>query len=136
MNLIIIRGLPGSGKTTLASVIATDNNFEHYEADMFFIDVNGKYKFDRSNIRQAHEWCQTSTKHALAEGKSVIVSNTFTTVKELKPYFQMAKTVGITPTVYICQNDWGSIHGVPEDTMIAMKSRFQYDISSLFKEFE
>lgn len=34
-ELVLIRGLPGSGKSTMAKVLA-QVGYEHYEADMFF----------------------------------------------------------------------------------------------------
>ncbi len=45
-NLILIRGLPGSGKTTFAKELASTFGVKHYEADMFF-EVDGVYKFNR-----------------------------------------------------------------------------------------
>lgn len=136
-NLILIRGVPGSGKSTLAKIIC-DGGYPGsviFEADMFFVKA-GQYNFDRTKLREAHAWCMEMTVAALERDLTAIVSNTFTTSKELKPYFEIAKRFGITPTVHLCQNDWGSIHGVPPDTMEAMRSRFQYDISHLFKGLE
>lgn len=132
-NLILIRGIPGSGKSTLANLLASSIENAHvFEADMYFMK-DGKYQFDRDKLRQAHQWCQDSTKLLLLDNDAtVIVSNTFTTSKELKPYFALAKEHGIVPSVFLCQNDWGSIHNVPDETLTAMKARFQYDISHLF----
>jgi predicted kinase len=132
-NLIIIRGLPGSGKSTLAWTIAGQIvDSAVYEADQFFIDHVGEYKFDRNLLREAHAWCQDQTKRQLALGRTAIVSNTFTTIKELRPYFDIAREFSLTPTVILTQNNWGSVHGVPEETMIAMRQRFVYEISPLF----
>ena len=118
MNLILIRGLPGSGKSTLANLMACSiDSAVHFEADQYFIDINGQYKWDQSLIREAHEWCQSSTEQHLEAGSTVIVSNTFTTVSELRPYFKIAKKFEITPTVILCQNDWGNIHNVPDETI-------------------
>lgn len=132
MKLILVRGLPGSGKSTLAkSMMSADT--VHVEADMYFIDhVTGKYVFQPELIRQAHGWCQNTTGAALASGKDVIVSNTFTTVKELRPYFEMAKIFGIVPTVILAQNQFQNEHNVPEETLKRMRDRFQYDITELF----
>ena len=140
-QLILIRGLPGSGKSTLARHLVTTNQMlnmfgsvNHYEADMYFIDKHGNYNFDRSKLHQAHKWCMEKTREGLANNHTVIVSNTFTTKKELKPYFEMASEFDIVPVVYLAQNQFKNIHGVPEETLRAMRDRFQYDISDMFVE--
>lgn len=133
MNLTLIRGLPGSGKTTTAFSMAEEGD-SVFEADMFFIDAQGDYVWDREKIREAHEWCQTQTKNSLREGNNVFVSNTFTTLNEMRPYFEMAKEFGILPTVILCQNDWGSAHDVPLAVLLNMKKRFAFDISSLLND--
>ena len=127
-TLYIVRGIPGSGKSTFAKSLGGT----HFEADMFFMK-DGEYKYDMFKIKEAHKWCQEQTDRVLAEGEMVVVSNTFTTKKELKPYFELAKKYNIIPTVILCQNNFGSIHNVPEETIEKMKQRFQYDISELFE---
>jgi predicted kinase len=132
MKLILIRGLPGSGKSTLAKRIASGFGV-HVEADMFFTDIDGKYVFDISKIKEAHQWCQERTRHWLTEGAHVIVSNTFTTAGELRPYFDIAKEFDIVPNVILAQNNFGNVHDVPAEALERMKQRFQYDISELYK---
>lgn len=138
MELIIVRGLPGSGKTTLANRIGASiqSNWTHYEADMFFMDDKGNYKWDRTKLREAHEWCLVQTREDINRGYTVIVSNTFTTRRELKPYFDIALEYFITPTVITCENDWGSIHNVPLETMDAMRKRFDHDLTSYVVEHQ
>lgn len=133
-DLVLIRGIPGSGKTTLANklVTASEQNVMHFEADMFF-EKDGEYKFDRHKLREAHQWCLEQTDYYLERGFRVIVSNTFTTKWEMSVYFDLAYKFCITPTVYTCQNDWGSIRGVPPETVDAMKKRFEFDISYLLE---
>lgn len=130
-KLILIRGLPGSGKSTLAASMAWDADCVHREADMFWYR-NGEYKFNPTKLKEAHEWCQNETQAALDMGCDVIVSNTFTTVQELKPYFEIARKYGIVPTVVACQNQFKNIHNVPEATLAKMSARWQHDISELF----
>ncbi len=137
MNLTIIRGLPGSGKTTMAYSLADhDRGDVVVEADLFFENESGEYNFDQSKLTEAHNWCREQVIAALREGKRVFVSNTFTTFSELRPYFDIAKNMfGITPTVITCQNNWGSVHDVPVGTWLNMKKRFAHDVSALFEEY-
>lgn len=133
-NLMLIRGIPGSGKSTLARRFC-NAGFVHLEADMYFIK-DGEYNFDATKLKYAHEWCQTSTVDELRKCRSVCVSNTFTTIKELKPYFDIAASFEIVPTVILAQNQFQNVHNVPDEAMTRMQGRFQYDISTLFESKE
>jgi len=139
-QLILVRGIPGSGKSTLARNLCdlVDNTMSntvlsrHYEADMYFEDEQGNYNFDAFKLALAHGWCLRKTREALEENRTVIVSNTFTTIKELKPYFALAKEFFIVPVVYLAQNQFPNVHNVPAEKLEQMRNRFQYDISELF----
>jgi predicted kinase len=84
------------------------------------------YDFDASKLYQAHKQCQQYTEDAMNEGWNVVVSNTFTTEKELKPYLDLAVKYGYSVTSMIVENRHGnaSIHDVPEETMQKMRNRF------------
>ena len=136
MKLVLIRGLPGSSKSTFAEELTQYKSYSiHLEADQFFIE-DGIYTWEASKVGAAHRWCQDETKLALQEKYDVVVSNTFTTISELRPYFEIARSFGIVPNVITCQNEFGNVHYVPQTTLDKMKTRFQYDISSLFKEYK
>ena len=53
-KLYIVRGLPGSGKSTFAEALV-GSDFLVCEADKYFM-VDGEYKFDGSKLKDAHEW--------------------------------------------------------------------------------
>lgn len=136
-QLILIRGLPGSGKSTLARRMLKgfrDERALHIEADMYHT-CNGEYNFVPENIERSHRWCQRKTDVFLDLGGIVIVSNTFTTKQELHPYFDIARSHKIVPNVIMMTNNYGSIHNVPEKTLIKMKNRFENDISELFDDY-
>jgi len=121
-RLILIRGLPGSGKSTMARAM---EDRRHFEADMFFEDANGVYNYDREKIKDAHEWCQRETFNALANGNPVVVSNTFTRVSEMRSYFEMAKRFNIEVRVIVADGTWQNVHGVPDVVVDKMRQRWE-----------
>jgi len=122
-TLTLIRGLPGSGKTTLACWLSNEYT-ESFEADSYFYDDYGNYVFDETEIKAAHEGCQNITELSLLNGYNVVVANTFTTPSEMKPYYLMAKKLGAKLNVITCQGDFGSVHDIPQETYDKMKKRF------------
>lgn len=125
-TLYLIRGLPGSGGSTFAGIIAMNIGASYFEADQWMLDDLGEYKFDPSKLAFAHNECQVNTKMVLNTGYDVVVSNTSTTEKEVQVYSDIAKEVGANFVSLIVENRHGnaSIHGVPERTMQAMQNRF------------
>jgi predicted kinase len=126
MQLIIIRGIPGSGKSTKAREIISERegSVDHFEADMFF-ERDGEYRFDPTKLKDAHEWCQNQTRASLEAGRDVIVSNTFVKRWEAQPYLDMAEELGADVKIIICKGEYGSVHGVPEDRIQIMKENFE-----------
>lgn len=118
-EIVLIRGLPGSGKSTLAKNLATQG-YLHFEADMFF-EVNGHYRYDASRIRDAHSWCQQMTRQAPAKGLKVVVSNTFTQLREMEPYRSMTQNV----LVVEANGKWENVHGVPAEMLERMALRWE-----------
>jgi tRNA uridine 5-carbamoylmethylation protein Kti12 len=145
-KLILVRGTPGSGKSTLARQIEsevrhTTECVKHLEADQYFIKYNSatgvdEYIFDVSKLHQAHMWCEAETNKLLGLDYTVIVSNTFTTIKELRPYFDIALKNGILPTAYLAQNQFKNVHDVPQESLDRMKRRFVYDISDFVVTYQ
>jgi predicted kinase len=124
-TLILLRGLPGSGKSTAAKLFKTEH---HYEADMYFIDSEGQYSFDPSKIKDAHNWCRHKTMEAMKAGHpTVIVSNTFTQEWEMEAYYLLAEELGYRVVSMIVENRHGgkNIHDCPEDKVEIMRNRFE-----------
>ena len=125
MELIIVRGLPGSGKSTFAKSLGG----EHIETDMFFVDrETGEYKFEATKLKLAHNWCAIQVQKAMVEDEpKIIVSNTFTQEWEMKTYYDLAKMHGYRVFSIIVENRHDGIneHNVPEEKLEQMKHRFQ-----------
>jgi len=55
-DLILVRGVPGSGKTTFAEMIQGPHGAIVATDDFFYED--GAFNFDPSKLGEAHEWCR------------------------------------------------------------------------------
>lgn len=131
LKVFIIRGLPGSGKTTLAELILesyTELNSGWYEADQFFENLG---HFDPKLLPEAHNYCrlgfEQDVKFFLERSidSCVIVSNTFTQKWEMQPYLDICKKFGIEPQIITCKGNFKSVHNVPEATIEKMRKRWE-----------
>lgn len=129
-NLIILRGLPGAGKTTVAELFGTAMDVPVFSADHYFEkEVDGKivYKFDVTKLGAAHAECMRKTEQAIKEEQPFIfVANTFTMEKEINPYKKLAEDNGYAFFSLIVENRHGNttIHRVPEEKLQEMRNRF------------
>jgi predicted kinase len=132
-TLILLRGLPGSGKSTFANHIW--NEYAICEADKYFVDKETKeYKFDASKLKEAHEWCRNEVEIRMKDHQAnpqfypeIVVSNTFTQEWEMQAYIDLASKHGYQVVSLIIENRHGNsnIHSVPAETLEKMRKRFE-----------
>ena len=131
-TLTLLRGVPGSGKSTFAKMIT--NDYSICEADQFFYDKEGNYNFDPTRLSAAHEWCRFHVETRMKDNQvnpqfypNIVVSNTFTKEWEMSEYFDLAKKYGYKVFTLIIENRHGGVnqHGVPEEKIQQMKNRFE-----------
>jgi hypothetical protein len=113
-RLVLIRGLPGKGKTTMALGYQNDG-YLHFEADQFFV-VDGEYRFDPERLTEAHEWCLQQTRTALESGEFVCVANVFANLEDIKLYTELGVAYQVVEATYPGK----SIHKIPETVLGAM----------------
>lgn len=126
-TLILCRGLPGGGKTTFAKFIC----FNTVAADDYFTDSNGNYNFNAAKLGAAHRYSENRTEELMRSGiEEIAVHNTFTTEKEMNPYFDLAAAYGYRVFSIIVENRHsnGSVHDVPVETMDKMEKRFNVKV--------
>lgn len=88
-KVYVVRGLPGSGKSTRAGQLAAGGGVVH-SADDFFM-LNGEYLFDVSRIKEAHEWNFAKFCQSLEKGVEVVVcDNTNSRAWEYFHYIEAA----------------------------------------------
>jgi predicted kinase len=124
-KLHLIRGLPGSGKSTMAKEMLQNKRAHvHIETDMFF-EKDGEYKFDIDKLAEAQKWCQQRVKEELGRGKTVVVSNCFVKKWELSRYFDMARKNGAKPNVIKATGEYQTTHGHPDFLIEKMKKDWE-----------
>jgi predicted kinase len=130
-NLYIVRGLPGSGKSTFARSIAKP--YQIFEADQYFMK-KGKYKFDAKKLKEAHDNCRQRVVRRMRKNlfnstlfRTIVVSNTFTQDWEMKFYRCVGKRYGYKVHTIVVENRHKgvNVHGVPEDKLQVMENRFE-----------
>lgn len=119
-QLVLIRGLPGSGKTTLAREIALGCGYVHLEGDMYFEGETG-YEHERDQIDDAQRWCFRATRDAVVAGTKVVVTGVFSKPSQFRKYLDLTSSV----LVIECTGDYGSTHDVPEEVLARMKRRWK-----------
>ncbi|PIK46126.1 hypothetical protein BSL78_17004 [Apostichopus japonicus] len=134
--LCLLRGLPGSGKTTLARELLTSaRTGVIISTDDFFMKRDGTYEFNPFKLDEAHQSTQRKAKRAMENGITpVIIDNTNTQLWEMQPYAAMAVTMNYHVEVREPMTPWrekvGELarrkhHGVPHDKISRMLQRFE-----------
>lgn len=94
---IILRGLPGSGKSTFTSQLGSD--VISCSADHFF-ERSGTYVFDSNLLFLAHKTCRNKFETAVRAGApTVVVDNTNIKFKDWKNYLTFALENGYYVTI-------------------------------------
>jgi len=132
-QLIIMRGLPGSGKTTYLNTLEVeDGKYVICSADHFFL-VTGEYHFDPRLLGKAHEACKTDAEIAMQAGiELVIIDNTNTQKWEYEDYLKMATKYNYNVTIQVIGNTTDlelyatrNTHGVPLAGLQRMAARWE-----------
>lgn len=130
-DLILLRGIPGSGKTTLGHVILkwmSNDTTDVLSADDYFMDEKGKYDFDATKLKEAHNDCQVRCANKMKnEFSKIVVANTFTQEWEMKTYYEMAERYNYRVHSVIVENRHEGVneHNVPDEKLEQMKNRFE-----------
>lgn len=125
-RVIIMRGLPGSGKSTEAK------KFDGVvvSADDYFM-INGVYRFNPAKIGDAHISCMRRFLNLIDAGLSpIVVDNTNISIFEVNPYRLVAQAMGYEVEVVhvVCDAMTcakRNTHGVPLSTIQRMLTKYE-----------
>lgn len=127
MNLILITGPAGAGKSTHAQKLMNERNIRYnFEADQWMVDKEGNYYFDPKRLYYCHKQCQTYTESVMRLKQDVVVSNTTLTKKEANPYIDLAKKYNYNVEIIHLETQFQNLHGVPEEKIKQMQQKRQF----------
>ena len=119
--LKIYRGLPGSGKTTLAN---KEGTIVLSPADMYSMR-NGKYQWCREYSKKGHVWSNKILELTMEEGIDITIAEVLPKEKSMRHYFNMAKKYNYKVEVIDCKADIDTsykrnVHNVPMEHIKGM----------------
>ena len=130
-------GLSGSGKSTRINKKINKLRDAGYtcsvcSADSYFLQEDGSYKFDHTQLGSAHKACQKNFQAALNSKISwIFVDNTNLTPKERSFYLKEAFKAGALVFLNVHPTDVDlsearNIHGVPRATLERMANKIDF----------
>jgi NEDD4-binding protein 2 len=137
-RLIILRGLPGSGKSHLAKELVPELHAVVLSTDDFFT-MGDEYRFDPARLGHAHTWNQhRCVREMFWDTRTIVIDNTNTQAWEAREYVKLAQmfsyevefmepTTGWVKDPQECCNR--CTHGVPLESIIKMAERYEENIT-------
>lgn len=128
-TMYLIRGLPGSGKSSLAEQLTPGKVFSADQYPGLYVEG----KLQPKLLELAHKDCQKRVWQATEwRREDVCVANTFSRMWELDPYLAMAHTRHYYAMVILAESTIApsghptkSIHNVPQESIEWMKGRWE-----------
>lgn len=120
-----MQGVPGSGKSTVARLIADNIVGVICSTDDYFYK-DGEYKFDPEKLGEYHSRNLQHATDLMAEGCNVVIDNTNILQKHVRPYVNAARQNGYhVQFVRITGDNFGNIHKVPEEVVERMRHQME-----------
>lgn len=126
MKITIMRGAPGSGKSTYAKTL----NAVVVSADDYFTDASGNYSFDASKLGEAHKECLRLFCHLVNRSTNhIVVDNTNINIEDVAPYVSVGEAFDYDVTIVQIEPldleaaAIRNVHNVPVKKVLEMTER-------------
>jgi predicted kinase len=93
--LIILFGLPGTGKTTIARALAAQLHAAHFNSDTVRSALGLMGHYTEGEKQRVYQHLMDDTRAALSEGKTVVVDGTFYKEAVRTPFRLLAQSCGV-----------------------------------------
>lgn len=123
-TLVVLRGLPGSGKSTRAQEYVA-RGFIHHENDHYMLDENGVYSWTPERMYAAIDSCMQAIEESLAAGHDVVVSNVLSKAAHVQNYVDLARRLGAAVEVHTVIGNYGNVHNVPEEVVNNLRATWE-----------
>ncbi|NXP55642.1 N4BP2 protein, partial [Heliornis fulica] len=133
--LVLLRGVPGSGKSYLARTLLEDNPGGIILSTDDYFYKHGQYHYDPDSVGLAHDWNRKRAKEAFEMRISpIIIDNTNIQAWEMKPYVTLAQQFKYKVMFREPDTWWKfkpkelerrNIHGVSKEKIKKMLERYE-----------
>ena len=127
--LILLRGLPGSGKSSLAKVLSENSKYPVLSIDDYFTDnITGEYNFEFSKNHLAYKNCELLTRQQMQAGtRKIFIDNAFTLEWEMEPYFKLASEFNYTVFTATVEHrhNGKNIHNISDEQLKKMAEKYK-----------
>ncbi|KAM6346386.1 NEDD4-binding protein 2 isoform 3-T9 [Podargus strigoides] len=133
--LVLLRGVPGSGKSYLARTLLEDNPGGIILSTDDYFYKHGQYHYDPDCLGEAHDWNRKRAKEAFEMRISpIIIDNTNIQAWEMKPYVTLAQQFKYKVMFREPDTWWKfkpkelerrNIHGVSKENIKRMLERYE-----------
>lgn len=139
-RMVLIRGLPGSGKSTLSYEMFFNDFFDPSSQCDYLVEADdyrtfsGNYVYDPDQNFLAQSWCCSEAFRRLQNQDIIFVANVFAKREHIFPYLEWARKLHIRVKIVETSTPWAkdieklsekNIHDVPIESIENMQNSWE-----------